>query len=48
MNALRAEALGPVAVCTCVKDDEETSMALENIFLLPQRVMEVLLCTATS
>lgn len=31
-----AEALGQVSVCTCVKDDEETSMPLENIFPLPQ------------
>lgn len=42
-----AEALGQVAVCTCVKDDEETSMSMENIFLLPQRVMEMLLCPAS-
>lgn len=43
----RAEALGQVAVCICVKDDEETSMSMENIFLLPQRVMEMLLCPAS-
>lgn len=30
------KALGQVAVCTCVKDDEETSMSLENLFPLPQ------------
>lgn len=42
-----AEALGQGAMCTCVKDDEETSMTMENIFLLPQRVMEMLLCPAS-
>lgn len=42
-----AEALGQTAVCTCVKDDEETSMSLENIFHC-LRVMEMLLCSAPS
>lgn len=42
------EVLGQVAVCTCVKDDEETRMSLENIFPMPQRVVEMLLHPATS